>query len=596
MATAETYIKEVVNKGVPGSYFYELRKQIPAPLVLNLPIFGIQGIAERGSEKPMLVTADTLDILIGDYISTGTLKYELNQFFENGGDGIYVSVVRGDNATKAEVTLQNASPTDLLKIEGKTEGSWGDNITYSITANPRISGRAVSGSYGSGQARLGLVNVDEIVEGMPILIVEGATEEYAIVKGIDYQNNEIILQSNLTNAFTISATITSQEFDLVIGYIGNDGMSDEVESFTRVNMSPYSKNYVEHRVNDENFPATNARSDYITVTKLTGDSIVEIPPDGSGQLVDGTPGYDGDAITDSNWSNFDERWKGYPIQGLAAPENTSINVIKAAETWVNDNPNVAFFIFTHHPDSLTDPYDIKDFRLIDLGFDNPKMFMEALYQDVNDPAGFGYQPTKKITRIGTVLGIFSRFDKAYGVHRVPAGLEQNGISTDAEHIGCLGVYWPDGYDEDEVQEILNPVGIAMPRTFDNRIIQFGGRTLTQSRKRDFLYRSSRRYLTWIENVIQENTQWLPFKINDPSLWIKIRTQVNNFLKVEASKGALTGPIGTGYTIKCDQETYDKFKELIAGTDEPNVEGQLCQIGVALNKPGEFFFFSYQITN
>ncbi|MBF8277365.1 MAG: tail sheath protein [Candidatus Brocadiaceae bacterium] len=90
----------------------------------------------------------------------------------------------------------------------------------------------------------------------------------------------------------------------------------------------------------------------------------------------------------------------------------------------------------------------------------------------------------------------------------------------------------------------------------------------------------RRLFLYIEESIDEGTQWVVFEPNDPALWGKVKRNITAFLTRVWRDGALFG--------STPEEAF--FVKVDAENNPPEVRdvGQLIiEVGVAPVKPAEF---------
>ena len=132
------------------------------------------------------------------------------------------------------------------------------------------------------------------------------------------------------------------------------------------------------------------------------------------------------------------------------------------------------------------------------------------------------------------------------------------------------------------QELLNPEGINVIRAFPGAgIVVWGARTLSADAQ--WKYINVRRLLLFIEESIEQGTQWVVFEPNDRSLWAKVKRDVSSFLSVVWQGGALFGSTPQeAFFVKVDDEN-----------NPPEVRdlGRLMiDVGVAPVKPAEFVVF------
>jgi uncharacterized protein len=175
---------------------------------------------------------------------------------------------------------------------------------------------------------------------------------------------------------------------------------------------------------------------------------------------------------------------------------------------------------------------------------------------------------------GHMAGIYARVDTERGVHKAPA----NEVVR-----GALGLEYLVSKNE---QDGLNPLGINVIRNLNGGTRVWGARTLGGNQNEangKVKYVNVRRLLIFLEESIDEGTQFVVFEPNNPALWQKITRTVTAFLTTVWRDGALFGfTPQEAFYVKCD-----------ATTNPPEVRdlGQvITEIGVAIVKPAEFVIF------
>ena len=175
---------------------------------------------------------------------------------------------------------------------------------------------------------------------------------------------------------------------------------------------------------------------------------------------------------------------------------------------------------------------------------------------------------------GHMAGIYARVDSERGVHKAPA----NEVVR-----GALGLEYSVSKNE---QGGLNPLGINVIRNLNGATRVWGARTLggdTNQANAKVKYINVRRRLLFLEESIDEGTQFVVFEPNNPALWQKITRTVTAFLTNVWRDGALFGLTPEeAFYVKCDETT-----------NPPEVRdlGQvITEIGVAIVKPAEFVIF------
>jgi phage tail sheath protein FI len=88
---------------------------------------------------------------------------------------------------------------------------------------------------------------------------------------------------------------------------------------------------------------------------------------------------------------------------------------------------------------------------------------------------------------------------------------------------------------------------------------------------------------YLEESIEEGTQWVVFEPNDEKLWARVKQTVSQFLTTVWKGGALIGKTPEeAFFVKCDHTTM---------TQDNIDNGRLIMlIGVAPVKPAEFVIF------
>ena len=223
--------------------------------------------------------------------------------------------------------------------------------------------------------------------------------------------------------------------------------------------------------------------------------------------------------------------------------------------------------------SILDPQDglsieqIREFReVIDTKY-------AALYYpwiEVRDPS---IKRNVYVAPSGHMAGIYARVDVERGVHKAPGNEVIRGITKISQDV------------TKREQDLLNPKGINALRFFPgrgNRV--WGARTLSSDSS--WKYINVRRLFIFVEESIDEGTQWVVFEPNDEPLWARVRQTITNFLTTVWHSGALQGTKpDEAFFVKCDRTTM---------TQEDIDNGRLiCVIGIAPVKPAEFVIFRIQ---
>jgi len=206
-------------------------------------------------------------------------------------------------------------------------------------------------------------------------------------------------------------------------------------------------------------------------------------------------------------------------------------------------------------------------RALRAGLDSSRAALYYPWVRVKDPAGTG---ELSLPPSGFVAGIYARGDAARGVAKAPAN-EAVRLAVGLDH----------ALTEAE-GAALNAGGINCIRSFgpgDVRV--WGARTL--SADADWKYINVRRLSIFLEESIDNGTQWAVFEANGEPLWANVRRAVQDFLINEWRSGSLQGTKPEeAFFVKCDRTTMTQ-----ADIDQGRL---ICVIGAAVVKPAEFVIF------
>ncbi len=174
---------------------------------------------------------------------------------------------------------------------------------------------------------------------------------------------------------------------------------------------------------------------------------------------------------------------------------------------------------------------------------------------------------------GVVAGTYAYTDAVRGVHKAPAGISEGYLDSVT---GLEQIVTPGEHDQ------LNPEGINVIRSLPSGICIWGARTLSVDS--EWRYVNVRRLFMFIEESIDEGTQWVVFEPNSPTLWGSVKRNITAFLTRVWRDGALYGSTpDEAFYVKVDEENNPA---------ETRDAGELhIEVGVAPVKPAEFVVIS-----
>lgn len=468
-------------------------------------------------------------------------------------------------------------------ITAKEEGSWGRSISiqtfHESAARSEFDG--LVGAPAADDTNVRLKSGAGFYAGAWVEIENGATRVYRQV--ISVSGNVIKLKgaAMIVTDFDATAPITTTristcEFGMIVSYEG------VVEQYSGMTLEPINGRYYHDKINNA--------SQLITVTPPAGATSPTFFPTGDGIPAGGfrspseglhlpltTGGIDGSsAPNDTAYKGVDNGpGKRSGIKALEDIDQISIIAAPGITTQAVQGALIEQCELLKDRFAILDPENkqqgIQEIITQRLSFDTK---YAAIYYPrivVDDP----FSDTDiVIPPSGHMAGIYARTDIERGVHKAPANEVIRGIND-------LDLKISRGE-----QDILNPLpyNVNVLRDFraDGRGFRvWGGRCITSDS--DWKYINVRRLFIFIEESIDQGTQWVVFEPNDEPLWARVRRSVGNFLTNVWRDGALQGrKPEEAFFVRCDRTTM---------TQDDIDNGRLIMvIGIAPVKPAEFVIF------
>jgi Bacteriophage tail sheath protein len=459
------------------------------------------------------------------------------------------------------VLLNEAAKNDRAVIAGIA----GANLTLDASlANTYTSaGTMRIADLEPNQTRIRLDTVNKIEPGTYVKITQGGTTENAVVQAVEGVNGFITLTSPLTQTFTMAAAnppvdVKTQEFRLIAN--ANTTGSAPV-AFDNLSMDPRHSRYV--------FSVVNGVKDPIVEVGPPDTPPVSVPPGNLPLVVaaialqNGVPD-DLSQITDQHYSDaLDELEKTDDINMVCIPDRTDATVQGKA---------------IGHCEKMQDRFAILDspagYTSVQIQAHRAQLSSDrgyaALYYPhlyVADPAGKG---PLKIPPSGHVAGVYARTDNDKGVHKAPANEAVRGVLALERTLS------------DDDNGPLNEKSVNVIRFLPGRGFRiWGARTIAIETQ--WRYVNVRRLLLFLEESIQEGTQFAVFEPNNTALWQKVKRTVSEFLDRVWRTGALIGDKPEeAYRVRIDDELNPPSTIAL---------GQLViEVRVAPTTPAEFVVF------
>lgn len=183
-----------------------------------------------------------------------------------------------------------------------------------------------------------------------------------------------------------------------------------------------------------------------------------------------------------------------------------------------------------------------------------------------------------ITPSAAVAGAIVSSDHTVGVWQAPANISLSCIKEVTVNV------------TNEMQEDLNDPesgkAINAIRRFSGKgILIWGARTL-DALSSEWKYISVRRLFNYIEESVQKSTSWAMFQPNVSNTWVKLKSQISNFLTSLWRAGAMAGATP-------EEAFFVNVGKDITMSEDDILKGNLIiQVGIAAVRPAEFIILEF----
>lgn len=424
---------------------------------------------------------------------------------------------------------------------GKTLNVWGAAGLYAATTAG--AGAIVELSNGTDK------------ETVTVVKVTGSTVEFS---------------APLANAYFEGNQLRVIEAEVTVRFAPPDGnVVQEVFSNLRLT-NDGSMNYLVNHV--------NARSALVNVTAGPGLSDTDLtlfPVATNGGWVPFTAGDNGFAdLSQDDFIGADlGGGKRTGIQSLEDIDEISICVVPGIWAGTVQQALILHCELLRDRFAILDPQDglsIAQVSAAREGFDTKYAALYYPWLVVRDPL---LKRNVEVAPSAHIAGLYARVDVERGVHKAPANEVVRGIVKLATEVNK------------REHDILNPKNINVLRFFPGRGNRVWGARVATS-DASWKYINVRRLFIFVEESIDEGTQWVVFEPNDDALWARVRQTITNFLTTVWRSGALQGlKAEEAFFVRCDHTTMTQ--------DDIDNGRLICLIGIAAVKPAEFVIFRIQ---
>lgn len=546
----------------PGVYVEEFDSSGQPLSGVSTSIAGFIGLAERGPVEgvPVLVTSlNDFKRIYGTYLSENQfgsyryLAYAVEQFFVNGGSVAFIMRVAPSDAATA------SSEGTYFNITAKNPGAWANQVKIVCVPSSKAKTQIFE-DLGEGKYRV--KNSAGFHVGDEVTFFDGS--EKVAGKVSQARDNVIELEQPLKgdvvdNSLLPVKILATSEFTLHVSYGG------EAESFENCSFNSLAANYVDKAA---------SRSSLVNVQADGAGSVAALFANGTSFGVSLAGGSDGsqDGISVSNYVGEDNGpGKRTGIQSFV--DNDQVSIISVPGV---TEPAVQLALVAHCENLGS------RFAILDIPREKTKVQDVLSHRDIFDSSYAAmynpwlqvFDPLEKrnifVPPSGSVAGVYARSDSTRGVEKAPANEVVRGVTG-------LDVQYNKGE-----QDILNPKGVNLIRSFSGQGIRIWGARTTSSNTL-WKYINIRRLFIFVEESIKAGTNWVVFEPNDERLWARVHRTIDAFLTRVWRGGALQGSSPSeAFYIDISSNTMTQ--------DDIDNGRLICVIGIAPVKPAEFVVF------
>ncbi|ELY79449.1 phage tail sheath family protein [Natrinema gari] len=564
----------------PGVYVEEVDSGTKSVEGVSTSTAGFLGETERGPVEPKLVTSfSEFKRTFGSSPQSSDLDVAVDGFFKNGGSRCYVGRVTAAEPTDvATTTLVDEDRTDVLSVEATGPGAWGCSIAAIVEDGPLYE--EGENEYFKLTLRYWSCDIEEVSKPAsdqpdPAPDIEEVYEDMSADPESSQFYEKQIPGSVLVDLEQLDAGRPAEG----LSWLSRE-VPDEYSDGGLVQLDAESETaaYVPEELEDREYSelqgiakpfdidATQSREDLLEDLEKVQSGEKEVEVDVVSDLSS-KPRSEDVSLSDYEGINKPGMRTGLAafreldgVSLMCVPDHNDIEGLTDALVAHCENMGERFAI-------LQAPQNAGSISDIETPVDSSYAAYYYPWIETKDP----FTNRKKLVPPGGhITGIFARSDAEHGVHKAPANEVVRGI---------LGVQHNITKGE---QDILNPKGVNCIRSFQGRGIRLWGARTTSSDP-SWKYVNVRRLFLYIEQSIDEGTQWAVFEPNDEDLWARVRQSAENFLTTVWRDGGLQGSTADeAFYVKCGEETMTQ--------DDIDNGRLIVEIGVAPVKPAEFVVF------
>ncbi len=566
--------KEMPEYLSPGVYVEEVEGGAKSIEGVSTSTAAFLGETERGPVSPRLLTSfSDFRRHYGKSPESSNLDIAVDGFFRNGGNRCYVTRVSPhDPEDVSRATITDGSGEDVMTASAVGPGEWGDRVAIIVEDSPM---------YEEGKNKYFQLTVrywSSDIEG----VTDPASEEPDPSPDVEETYDELTPKAessqNFAKQLPSSALIDVEQIGEERPSTGLTWLNGESESGGTADGNNENGEDPSDQIPDDD------ELDDMTYNELQDiaepfdidrsqkkeelkDDLREIRDSGEARADGGTASI---ALSDYQGQDVTGERTGMAalkelddVSIVCVPDENQIRGLTEAVVTHCENMGERFAV-------LQAPQNPGRVSQMETPVDSTYAAYYYPWIEVKDP---NTNADKLVPPGGHIAGIYARNDTEEGVHGSPANMVVRGALD-------LQVEITKGE-----QDVLNPKGVNCIRAFQGRGIRVWG-ARTCSSDPDWKYINVRRLFLYVEQSIDEGTQWAVFEANDRELWGRITDTIEGFLTTVWRDGGLMGTSpDEAFFVRCGESTMTQ-----ADIDNGRL---ICEIGIAPVKPAEFVIFRIQ---
>jgi len=551
----------------PGVYVEEVDTGTKSVEGASTSTAGFLGETERGPVEPTLITSfGQFKRTYGKSPSSSDLDAAVDGYFKNGGSRCYVGRVTAaehDDLATAELADENGN--SVLEVSANGPGEWGNNVAAIVSEG--------HGDYFGLTVRYWSTDIEAVdqpaaAEPTPAPDVETTYEDLSVDPESSQFYEAQLAGSVVVDAEYLADGQPTEGLTWLSLPSASTAATDGGQQTVQIpeDLDDKKKAELQELGDPLDLDTSQKKADLKTDLEAVREGDKEVDVKVASDLS-AKPESDGVSLSD--YEGLDQPGMRTGLAGFKQHDDISLVCVPNE----NDITGLTDAVVAHC-ENKGDRFAVLQAPQVAGAVSDMETPVDSSYAgyyypwiEVSDPHT---NRQKLVPPGGHVAGIIARSDATHGVHAAPANEPVRGAVSLQHEI-----------TKDE-QDILNPKGINCLRSFQGRGIQLWGARTTSSDP-SWKYINVRRLFLYVEQSIEEGTEWAVFESNDKDLWARVRQSVENFLTTVWRDGGLQGSTADeAFYVKCGEETMTQ--------DDIDNGRLIVEIGISPVKPAEFVVF------